>query len=311
MNKDHPGTHPAADHALVDDGACFFRTLVDHLPDLICRYRTDSTLLYVNEAYARFHGSTPEDMVGRPFLDFLDDDIRAIVSAKLAELVGLADERPVTVNEHQATYLGGKLRWVEWTDQAVFGVDGTLDGFAAVGRDVTDRRMVEEQARHLANHDPLTNLANRRRAIDGLNEMLEHLNNDRRSGDADCPSSNVGVLYLDIDGFKVINDQQGHKTGDLILRAVAAAMRSAVREVDLVGRVGGDEFVIVTPGVHDASQLDQIVDRIRFELDRLTPPVRISAGGVLARPGEAVEAVVHRADQAMYADKQIRRGQAG
>jgi len=119
----------------------------------------------------------------------------------------------------------------------------------------------------------------------------------------------LAFLLCDIDGFKLVNDELGHKVGDHLLRDVAHGLRAACREVDTVARLGGDEFVIVCPNLTAAEHLDGIVQRLadttysRDSSPGLHEPLRLSVGAVLAEDDETVAAVLHRADAAMYRAK--------
>ncbi len=157
---------------------------------------------------------------------------------------------------------------------------------------------VELQA--LALTDPLTGLPNRSLLFDRLEHALRHR---RRNGD------DVGVLFCDIDGFKLVNDELGHDVGDRVLCDVAHGLRTACREVDTVTRLAGDEFVIVCPNLTGAEELDSIVQRLvgttylRDSSPDRREPLLLSIGAVLAEDDETMAAVLRRADAAMYAAK--------
>jgi len=157
------------------------------------------------------------------------------------------------------------------------------------------RQNVELQA--LALTDPLTGLPNRSLLFD----RLEYALMDRRRNGAD-----VGVLFCDIDGFKLVNDELGHDAGDHLLRDFAHGLRTACREVDTVARLAGDEFVIVCPDLTGTKELDIIVQRLvetTYQRDSSPAgrePLRLSIGAVLAEDDETVAAVLQRADTAMY-----------
>jgi diguanylate cyclase (GGDEF)-like protein len=119
----------------------------------------------------------------------------------------------------------------------------------------------------------------------------------------------VGVLFCDVDHFKAINDRWGHGTGDVVLATVAARIRASVRREDTVGRTGGDEMLILLPGVRSADELAQIAEKIRR---RVAEPIHVSGtticatlsiGASLALPAESIDAVTARADEAMYRAK--------
>ncbi|HSC84479.1 MAG TPA: diguanylate cyclase [Pseudomonas sp.] len=158
---------------------------------------------------------------------------------------------------------------------------------------------------HLARHDPLTGLPNRRVFF----ERLEHaLANSRRSG------KQLAVLFIDLDHFKALNDSLGHSLGDHVLQAVAILLSSATRESDTVARLGGDEFVILFEVVEDAQQVIRILQKLhdRFQLPMLIDghevQVQASMGvSLFPRDGDDIESLVQQADRAMYAAKNAGR----
>lgn len=275
-----------------------FRFLIDELPDLVCRYLPDGTLLYANRAYAAFHGGDAEALIGKNLLDLVPADLRPVVAATLAELQHITPEKPVKSNEHADRNAAGEVSWYEWTDKAFFAPDGTLMGFMAVGRDVTQRKDAEARASHLALHDPLTGLWNRRGLLAHLEDRLEMLSSH--------PAQGVAVLYLDLNDFKRINDDHGHRAGDECLVQTARALQSTLRGGDLVGRMGGDEFLMICAGVQDEAALFKLRARVERTLAGLTPAVTASVGHVIAHVDQSADDILHRADQAMYAEK--RRG---
>jgi diguanylate cyclase (GGDEF)-like protein/PAS domain S-box-containing protein len=228
--------------------------LLHELPDLICRYQPDGTLLYVNRAYAEYFGSTPEVLAGRNFLDLIPPGLRTPVEDDVRAVLDLRPDSPVAVNEHRSTDGSGRVRWLQWTDKALFGADGVVRQILAVGRDVTERREAEEQAQYLAGHDPLTRLLNRRT----LRQELEHaLAEARRTG------TTVGVVYLDVDGLKAINDRLGHAAGDRLLVSIGHRIEHGFRPWDRTARVGGDEFVVLCTRITAPGEMDELAQRAR------------------------------------------------
>jgi len=170
--------------------------------------------------------------------------------------------------------------------------------------DTTRRRLEEQRLVRLALHDGLTGLANRTL----LHERLEAaVARSERSG---LP---VGVIYLDLDGFKTVNDTFGHAAGDELLVAVADRLTRVLRAGDTAGRLGGDEFLVVAGDVVDDAALAEILRRVEAALatplvvEQAEVLVGASCGAVLSRPGESADTVVRRADAAMYAAKRARR----
>jgi diguanylate cyclase (GGDEF)-like protein/PAS domain S-box-containing protein len=277
-----------------------YKELVDELPDLVCRLSLDGTLLYVNKAYADYFGSTPEALVGTNYLDLVPEETRADAAAALAAVVHLTPERPVRVTEQRGGDSGDVQRWQRWVDKAVFDGSGRVVGTIAVGRDVTERRRADAQLAYHARHDPLTGLVNRRCTLEFLEDAVQR---------SELEGSFLGLLYVDLDGFKLVNDRFGHREGDQLLVDVAGALAGLAERCALVGRVGGDEFVVVcTQGDRDV--LDTLVAAVATRLVALGHPITASVGVVVRAPGETVDELMHRADVAMYATKAERRAAA-
>lgn len=180
---------------------------------------------------------------------------------------------------------------------------GATTGLCVLVMDITERRRLEAQLTRRAFHDDLTGLPNRT----CLNEQLERLLSRRH------PAPDLGVMFVDVDNFKQINDDFGHTAGDAVLEEVATRLRRVVRPADLTGRWGGDEFLLVVDDV-DHHALLALSARVDHEMttglrvgDAMVSP-RVSVGTTIATPGEDVKAVLERADAAMYAHK--RRGQS-
>ncbi len=163
-------------------------------------------------------------------------------------------------------------------------------------RRTRDLEVANAQLRHLALHDPLTGLPNRVLVSDRIDTALERA---RRSG------THVAVLFCDLDGFKAVNDAHGHERGDLVLRDVAACLVRSARAGDTVGRLAGDEFVVVCEGIGDADEAEVVAERLRASVARPLDgrTLTMSVGVALSAPGEGARELLARADRAMYAEK--------
>ncbi|CAN3126472.1 diguanylate cyclase domain-containing protein [Mycobacterium sp. smrl_JER01] len=169
--------------------------------------------------------------------------------------------------------------------------------------DITTRKRVEAELQYLASHDPLTGLANRALFTDRIEHALARAANGQSDG--------VGVIFLDLDGFKAVNDTWGHAEGDAVLTVVTRRIESAIRPTDTVARLGGDEFAVLCPGVSDPDRLQHLAERIRAEVRRpvlLTgggsyDHLSVSAGVVTSGPGCTAETLLRRADRLMYRAK--------
>lgn len=283
--------------------------LLDELPDLICCFSPDGTLSYVNRAYAQFYGATPERLVGTSFLDLVPSEFRTVVEDNLRNLRDLRPDTPTVVDVHQGGDADGNPRWFRWTNKAFFepGSDEPCE-FAGIGHDITAQREAEERTRYLAAHDSLTGLINRHT----LREELErHLGRARRE------NRSFGLIYLDLDGLKKINDHYGHSAGDDFIKRAAISLLQSFRDSDIVGRIGGDEFVVVCPGVDDPVRLATMLTRARAELRRAhlsmsaAADVGISAGVIVCDGSHTADTVLQQADRAMYLDKVGRKNRTG
>jgi diguanylate cyclase (GGDEF)-like protein len=184
--------------------------------------------------------------------------------------------------------------------------DPVVRGVALTTRDISQRKELEEQLRHRAFHDPLTQLPNRALFYDRVEHALRAAGREGRQ---------VAVLFLDLDDFKLVNDGHGHAIGDALLTAVSRRLRGCVRSADTVARLGGDEFGILLPGMVEQGEPVQVAQRI---LDALAQPIDLAGAEIACAPsiGIAVsdessvvaEDLLRHADVAMYTAK--RQGKA-
>jgi|GEM_PF-2248659 len=258
-------------------------------------------LLRVNGAFLRLAGRTAPDVVGRPVEELLplEGGVRQAIDLAARAATG----RPVVPPEQLWVDELGNRRRVAWTFTGAPGGRAPVVYLIATGVDVTRERQAEASWRQRAQTDHLTGLANRT-ALDAV--LAAHLEPGRGTG--------CGLLFLDLDGFKAVNDVYGHGAGDQVLVEIAQRLVSSVRSSrgDVVARIGGDEFVIVLPSAGDL-EMRAVVPRIERAVGR---PVRIDTGLVkvgvsigsrVADPGDAPADVLRDADSLMYATKSRRR----
>ena len=294
---------------LLSSGVDVFEDFFEHveiglaLADLSTRY------VRVNGTYAALLGRPAEDLVGVPFTDVMHPDAQLDAVGRVGMLLA-GQERSLSAEEHYVTPDGREL-WVLHGVTMISDARGEAGWFAISAQDVTERRRAEQDLRELtavlaerAVRDPLTGLANRTLVEERLRGTLAR---DARTG------GTTGLLFLDLDGFKAVNDVHGHAVGDDVLRAVAGRLTAAVRPSDTVARLGGDEFVVLAEGA-TADGLDALVRRLRHAVTRpvkvgtLSLQVGVSVGLAASTGGETDAAtLLASADSAMYSVKRASR----
>ena len=271
--------------------------LVDLMPDAVCVVDAEGRFLFVSASFEHIFGYAPNEVLGRRTFELVHPDDRAMTMHQ-AELVMAGKLQRHFRNRY--VHKDGHSVDIQWSARWL-PEHGVRIG---VGRDVTELRRLERELEHRANHDSLTGLANRERLCIELQSTIDH---------ATQTSHGVALLYLDLDGFKVVNDSGGHEAGDHLLREVAQRLQQGVRQNDLVARVGGDEFVVLLPGCRDAKAAKAVADTLR---EHLTAPFRLPDGvfqldasiGIACFPtdGTSADTLLAHADRAMYAAKRER-----
>jgi diguanylate cyclase (GGDEF)-like protein/PAS domain S-box-containing protein len=247
------------------------------------------------EGRVMFANETAAEIVGRPVAEMYGEDPRQLFGLPEA---GSADE----VSTHEVVHLrpDDSERILEVSLRPLNSRDGRLGSLVSI-YDVTEARQAERALRRRALHDPLTSLPNRYLFLDRLETAAARQRRFAGRGTA--------VLFVDLDGFKQVNDGFGHETGDAVLREVAIRLLGSIRGTDTIGRLGGDEFAVIC---EDTGREEALVVAQRI-LDALQDPVRVgdhdhpiglSIGLALAPPYD-FEELVRRADEAMYRAKQV------
>jgi len=197
-------------------------------------------------------------------------------------------------------------RWISISGDPIIDTAGRFEGFRGVGSDITEIRQTQERLTHLANVDVLSGLPNRGRVRQLLGEAL-------RTATAD--SHACAIMFLDLDGFKPVNDTFGHPKGDAVLRAVAKRLTDQVAHDGVVGRMGGDEFAIVIPDAQSRTKVEQMADRIiqtikePYDIDGTNIRIGVSIGCAFGpMDGATVDDLILKADLALYQAKDAGRG---
>jgi diguanylate cyclase (GGDEF)-like protein/PAS domain S-box-containing protein len=274
-----------------------FQALFLHAPDMVAVVDAEGRVAYSSPSAASVLHFPAGSLQGTSVFELVHPDDRpAIVQAfgtLLTERDGVLRMQTRILNQ------AGAASWFEFTASNQMH-NPALTGIVINARDISENRAFQERLHHEATHDALTGLPNRRRMQDALGSSLR-----------DDP---VAVLFVDLDGFKPVNDAHGHAAGDELLRQVAERLSSCVRDGDVLARVGGDEFVVLMPGVTVPADADTMSSRVRAEVQR---PFQVygteiligaSVGVHLATPSDDPDQALRAADHAMYMVKHLGGG---
>ena len=263
--------------------------------------------VYYSARWKALLGYTDEELeaTSREWLSRIHPDDRAAFDRELADL--LSGLEPALEIEYRLRTADGSYRWMITNALSVRGPDGRAIRLVGSMTDVSERKALEERLRNDAHYDPLTGLPNRALFLERLEQTILRA---RRS-----PDYTFAVVFLDLDGFKVVNDSLGHQVGDELLIEVAKRLSAGLRAGDTVSRFGGDEFVLLLDDVRDVTVLPDVVRRL---LTVMSVPVVLAEGtrAVSAAAGIAVSAsgytsadeYLRDADTAMYRAKALGPG---
>jgi diguanylate cyclase (GGDEF)-like protein/PAS domain S-box-containing protein len=275
------------------------RSVVDNIPNAYYEVDLKGNLQFFNEAYLKLFGYQREEMQGINFRRYVDRKNMDIALRAFAQVYKTG--RPIKKMDWKIINKNGEARHVELSVSLFYDAQGKPAGFRGIIEDTTARHEEEQAIRSLALHDPLTGLSNRVLFYDRLNMAVKRARRAQKM---------VGVIVLDLDHFKEINDSFGHAAGDALLQEVADRLISTVRDTDTVCRPGGDEFCVVLPSItspHDVAHIaEKIVHAFHRPIHLETGPVSVTASlgaAVYPKNGEDLDLLLQKADKAMYQAK--------
>jgi len=282
-----------------------FRSLAEHANDLTLVVRADKLITYAGPSSRTVLGCEPRAIENTDLTMIAALPDRSML-ASFIEVVASAPSGSDAATEIRLVDLHGRYRDAEIV--AVNLLDNpAVSGIVVTAHDVTDLRGFEARLAHQASHDALTGLANRHYFAEQVQEMV-----DRTKGHRDRPSTldevMTGVLFIDIDDFKTVNDSLGHDAGDRLLQAIAQRLTQATGQFGIAARLGGDEFAVL---LRDASQPDQVHCFVTQLLNTLCAPVRLdertvavtASIGVALSDNDPAEVIMRNADTAMFIAK--------
>ena len=283
------------------------KAVIDETPDLVAIADLDGRVSYLNRAFEEMLGLAAEDTVDGGDAEvnlwhLFDEHSQTVL---FGDVLPVLERKGLWHGEMSILRPNSTVIPVSQVLIAHRQDDGRLESVSSISRDITERLEMAARLTQQALHDPLTGLPNRLLITDRLEQALGR---SIRGGGL------VGVVYLDLDRFKLINDGLGHGAGDELLRAVARRIERSVRSSDTVGRLGGDEFIVVYDGLQEESEIVTLVRRIEAALGQPCPLgdeevfIGASVGISIGDGTEGSEELIRRADEAMYEAKRAGRG---
>ncbi len=275
-----------------------FRALVQNASDVITVVDRDGIFAYASPAASWVLGRRPVDLLGTRLADLVHPDELPRFRHAFATAAEVELPAPTRVDVKLVRPQGEPLN-VVLTIANLLGVAG-VDGIVVTVQDVTEQVAVEAELRRLASHDALTGLANRQLFGDRVAHALERCARQRNQ---------IGVVFIDLDDFKTVNDSLGHLAGDELLRKLAARLQASLRMSDTAARLGGDEFAVLLEDLGDSAGAVLFVERIR---DALLEPLKLegremrvgaSIGVAVGGAGRTAEELLRNADAAMFSAK--------
>ena len=275
------------------------QALLHSIPDIAWLKDIEGRYIAVNERFASVFGVAVDSVAGKTDVEI---QIPSLIENNSTSDALVLESGVTRRYDETITDLDGRVIWVETIKVPIFNQQSELIGLAGVARDITDRKASEERIHFLAHYDSLTELPNRFMLFERLDHLLAHA---RRY------DKQIAILFIDLDRFKIINDSMGHNAGDALLRQVAERLNESRREVDIIARVGGDEFVVALTEVQKIDAVTTIAQNLMCAIARpyyvdgqeihVTPSMGVS---IFPKDGDDIVTLVKNADRAMYRAKE-------
>jgi len=289
-------TEVAAEQAIRESEARY-RLLAENGSDVVYQLDSDGLFTWVSPAVTEALGWHPSELVGTSPVDLIHQEDRAAVEVRRR---AFHTGEVVAPNSIRFRTADGQHRWMSARTRPLLDDLGAMVGAVVALRDVTREREAQDELAFRAFHDPLTGLKNRAWVLDMLDADLRA---------AERRGTQLGVMFIDLDNFKVVNDSLGHIAGDDVLATIAQRVSAVLRPADRLGRFGGDEFVVVVPDVGEVHELEVIAERLSaaIALEMMVDQHRIvptaSIGIAVSTPASTSESLLRDTDSALFRAK--------
>ena len=277
-----------------------YRTIIEEMEEWYFEADLSGNIIFFNEVFARGLGYSKDSLTGLNFRSFIkkeDSDSIYELYNQVFKTGQPARNFPYEFIQPDGTVISAEFSIFPKRDGA-----GLIVGFRGVGHDITERKLAEKRIQYLATHDALTDLPNRLMFSQLLNHTIQSARRFKRQ---------FALFFIDLDRFKVINDTLGHEAGDQLLQEIAKTFKRVLREIDVIARMGGDEFVILIEEVSDLTDVTVVAQRILSAamkpLVLMGQECRITASiGISMYPKDAQDeqSLMKNADLAMYLAKE-------
>lgn len=281
-----------------EDRATTLSQAIEQSPMSVIITNPHGYIEYVNGTFEQTTGYFSHELIDKPISMLRSERTPDVIYRQLAQSL---KEGQQWQGEFESVKRNGEVYWEQVHVAPVTGFNKEITHYLAVTHDVTQQKLQEQKIVQQAHFDSLTGLPNRFLALDRLSQMLT---------DAKRGHYNIAVLFLDFDDFKKVNDTLGHQSGDELLVEAARRLRGVVRESDVIGRLGGDEFIVLVKQESDATRASVIADklleqfRVPFVLDGREFVSTISVGiSIYPEDGQTPTELLRQADSAMYHSK--------
>jgi len=277
-----------------EDSVSIIETVFEEATEGIIIENSDRNVIHANPAILRILNLEENDLMGKH-----SDYLSKMLSTEIQEIIHSSMEKDGHwYGEVEVKRFDDKVILVWLTIDTVFNKEGKPSNFVIMVTDVSELHISKKKMQHLATHDALTNLPNRALIFEHLNHAITTAT---RTGDAGA------LLFIDIDGFKDINDNYSHQTGDLLLQEFSLRLSHITRKSDIVGRLSGDEFLLILENINKMEDILGVIEKIRaqlttpFSINDLSIEITVSIGAAcFPENGKNADQLIHAADQAMY-----------